>query len=80
MEEILEACIAHIAEVNQSYSGWTENEEVDYREFCIYAMEQKALDEEIARFNLSTNSHVGYVITDQFIDGNGMECIYLKSK
>ena len=56
MEEILEACIAHIAEVNESYSGWTENEEVDYREFCIYAMEQKALDEEIARFNLSTNS------------------------
>ena len=80
MEEILEACIAHIAEVNESYSGWTENEDVDYKEFCIYAMEQKALDEEIARFNLSTNSHIGYVITDQFTDGNGMECIYLKSK
>ena len=80
MEEILEACIAHIAEVNESYSGWTENEDVDYREFCIYATEQKALDEEIARFNLSTNSHVGYVITDQFTDGNGMECKYLKHK
>jgi hypothetical protein len=80
MEEILEACIAHIAEVNESYSGWTENEEVDYREFCIYAMEQKALDEELANFNLSTRSQVGYVITDQFVDGNGMECIYLKSK
>jgi hypothetical protein len=80
MEEILEACIAHIAEVNESYSGWTENEEVDYREFCIYAMEQKALDKLIAIFNLSTRSQLGYIITEEFTDGNGMECIYLKCK
>jgi hypothetical protein len=79
-EEILEACIAHIAEANSSYSGWTENEEVDYREFCIYAMEQLALDEELAKFNSLTSSCVGYDITEKFVDGNGMECIYLKCK
>ena len=80
MEEILEACIAHIAEVNESYSGWTENEDVDYKEFCIYAMERKALDEEIFNFNLATNSQLGYDILEEFTDGNGMECIYLKVK
>lgn len=79
-EDLLESAITRVAERTNSWCGWTENEDVDYREFCIYVLEQKELDEELNYLNAIHNCKVEYEIVEQFIDGNGDECIYFKVK
>ena len=78
-EEILESAILRVAYANDSMSGCTENEDVDYREFCIYAHEQFQLDEYLDFAKECFGVEIKYEVTETFEDGNGDECIYLKS-
>ena len=80
-ENLLEEAVYRVADRNNTMSGWTENEEVPYREFVIYAAELEELDRELEDLNEQhLFAGVEYEILEQFIDGNGDECIYLKVK
>ena len=79
-ESILANIIDDIAVENNSMSGWTENEDVDYYELVIYADEQKQLDSRLKLHHKNTGELIEYQILEIFTDGNRDECILLKCK